>query len=144
MSAMIIHISEQRYRKIQGQGWNLTLDLTSEQMENLRKKADTEFHLLTDERARCNDCGEEFNSVEADTPADLENIKWRISHEQFEGALQEAVTAWLDETGHTEGSRNGVNYYFYEGEDGHRHLNRDLGGKRVFVKIGLEDYVLGK
>lgn len=80
---MIIHISKARYEHIRGQGYNMThyiaesgpISLTGRRYSD----GDNVYHLLDGEHARCETCGSEFDSIVADTPAELEVAKGKAA-----------------------------------------------------------------
>lgn len=74
---MIIHISQQRYEFIKSQGYTTYFVAESGGHQGRKRyhDGDNEFHLLDDEYAFCKTCGEPFDSVDANTPAELETIK---------------------------------------------------------------------
>lgn len=87
---MIIHISQQRYEFIKSQGYNLTYCIAESgghQGEQRYFDGDTTFHLLDDEHGFCGDCRAEFDSVDANSAAELETIK-RCPAEQATIALR--------------------------------------------------------
>lgn len=80
---MIIHISRERLEKIKSQGYPLgSINLTVEQMTALRSMpGDTEYHAIDGEVALCETCGDGafYTSITANTPAELDTVKWEIA-----------------------------------------------------------------
>lgn len=70
---LITHISRARYERIKSFGWTVAIDVPC----NYRN-GDTVFHFIDSEREWCDDCGEEFSSVNANDPAELDTIKCQL------------------------------------------------------------------
>lgn len=73
---MIIHINKERYARILSQCLRMTLKDASQPIYE-----DIEYHLLQGESGICDTCKGQFDSVEAETPAQLETIKWKMSRQ---------------------------------------------------------------
>lgn len=87
---MIIHISRERFDRIKSQGWRL---ITQPDTPISPRMRDTEFHLLDDDSAPCEACGNQFDSVIVDTPAELETLKYTLARLQ---SMTEIVTNATD------------------------------------------------
>lgn len=71
---LIIHLSRARFVRIKSFGWTVAIDVPCD----YRRDGDTIFHLMDSEREWCDDCGEEFSSVNANDPAELDAIKYQL------------------------------------------------------------------
>lgn len=71
-----VHISRQRYEFILSLGYRLRHDLTYYTDLGSVHVGDVLFHVLSSERSVCEVCGYECDSVDVNTPAELE--AWRI------------------------------------------------------------------
>lgn len=71
------HISRQRWDSIKSQGYPLgTVSLTPAQWSAVKLVPhDAEYHFLEGERGLCEQCNVEFDSVVANTPAELDEAK---------------------------------------------------------------------
>ena len=69
----LFHISIERYSNIRKHGWQLSAPAAIEGATY--RDGNTTFHLLSDDRGFCEECGGEFESLMADTPVELERIK---------------------------------------------------------------------
>lgn len=78
---MIFHISQQRFDFIKSQGYGFRHyegsagEAKTIQERPLTLPNDTEFHVLDGEYAFCETCGSAFDSVDANSPSELETIK---------------------------------------------------------------------
>jgi hypothetical protein len=73
-----IHISRERYDRIRNQCYGRKTFTDISDLPQAVPKAegdDVEFHLLAGERAFCDACGVEVESVKAETPMDIQRIK---------------------------------------------------------------------
>lgn len=76
---MIFHISEDRFERIKRQGYplgNFTVYGNGKDgPKEWRLKGENTYHFLSSDRALCNECGLEFEGIQAETPAGLELAK---------------------------------------------------------------------
>lgn len=73
-----IHISRQRFDFIKAQGFRLPIKGSAEEIQAIVQRlgeGDTQYHILDDEFAFCDTCQEAFDSIDANSPAELETIK---------------------------------------------------------------------
>lgn len=71
---MIIHISRNRFDRIQALSFGFPV-LHPRVLTQPIRTGDNEYHLLEGERGLCDPCHAEFDSVNAESPVDLEYIK---------------------------------------------------------------------
>lgn len=73
--SLIIHINQDRYARISGQGYDLSQHIQPKVISTQQAEGDVEYHTLQGEQGTCSVCGIEADSVDAETPVDLEYIK---------------------------------------------------------------------
>lgn len=73
---VIYHIDAARFERIRSQGHKFELTGLRIRTPPYRD-GDASYHLIDGERALCSHCGKEFDSLKAETPAELEMEKMK-------------------------------------------------------------------